>query len=133
MAVRGYLAVSGCPAIVVRIQGVATSVEVEALVDTGFNGFLRLPIVQAIPIGLLLDGTSFATYADGRSELNLTARVEILLGAESRKGTALLDFSGGEVLVGMAFLQEFRKSLVLHRSEVYLIDEPELDTALQFL
>jgi predicted aspartyl protease len=133
MTVRGYLAASGCPAILLRIQGATSSIEVEAVVDTGFNGFLRVPIVQAIPIGLLLDGTSFATYADGRSELNLTAKLEVMLGSESRKGTALLDFSGGEVLAGISFLQEFRKSLVLHRNEVLLIDEPQLDAALQSL
>jgi predicted aspartyl protease len=85
-----------------------------AIMDTGFTGFLHLPIVSAFPIGLILHSTIRIQLADGSVQTKLTCRGQIRFDGESREGIVIIEESQStEVLVGMDFLKHFRKQLTV--------------------
>lgn len=45
--------------------------KLSGIVDTGFNGFLKLPYVSAFPVGLILYGTETSTIANGDQTTDL--------------------------------------------------------------
>jgi predicted aspartyl protease len=143
----GYLDTNGHPRLTIRISGThptATAV-VEAMIDTGFTGFLMLPIAQALPLGLALYGTGNYTLADGSSVTNFLAEgtvtvltptvVPVLastltappaavppatpLKQESASGTVVL--GGDGALLGMEFLRTLDKLLLVGKV-VMLVD-----------
>jgi hypothetical protein len=72
----GYLDNNGHPRLTIRVSGThpTASAVVEAMIDTGFTGFLMLPIAEALPLGLALYGTGNYTLADGSSVSNFLAQ-----------------------------------------------------------
>lgn len=52
--------------VTIEVIGRRRSEELEAVVDTGFDGDVCLPIDIAIILGLELSGSEFVEYADGR-------------------------------------------------------------------
>ena len=88
--------------IVFRLQG-RPNLAIEFVVDTGFDGFLSLPMVAIVLLGLPFDQRVIANLADGRSERvdlfrativwegNDRAVTVLALGQRPLLGTALLD------------------------------------------
>lgn len=81
------------------------------MVDTGFSGFLLLPILNAFPIGLLLQGTMPITLADGSTQTKLTCLGSIHFDGAEEVGIVIIEWQNTDVLVGMEFLSRFRKEL----------------------
>lgn len=82
---------NGHPKVKLTVGGRKRSGDIDAVLDTGFDGYLSLPVSMAVQLGLELIGTDTVQYADGRTarELVFTDSVEALA------GTAL--FSGMKV------------------------------------
>ena len=80
----GYLDSEGHPRLRIRVSGTSPNafVDVDALIDTGFTGFLMLPIVQALPLGLVLTGTGYYTLANGETVTNFLAQGTIAIPPE---------------------------------------------------
>ena len=112
------------------IAGSKTRLEFEGLIDTGFTGFILLPIGLAIPLGLELDGLNTSITADGTKHQSPTATATVEFGSQSIEASVLLAYYGDEILLGMGFLEAFRQSLVIHRDQVLLVDYSDLDPAL---
>ncbi len=126
----GFFTKNGSPAIRIRISGpVGDRLEFEAVIDTGFTGFLSIPMVKAFPLGLPLFGTTAITFADGSSQTRLTGAARITVGSDSNVGTAILEWSSNEILIGMAFLRLFKKALFVSKDFVVLVDEDYLAKA----
>lgn len=53
--------------------------EFEAIIDTGFTGFIQLPLSHAISLSLPLEGTNTVTLADDSSVVMLTAMARATL------------------------------------------------------
>jgi predicted aspartyl protease len=147
----GYLDSNGHPRLTIRVSGThpTACADIEAMIDTGFTGFLMLPIAIALPLGLVLYGTGNYTLADGSQVTNFLAQgtvtvlaptiapVAILPGAppvpvsdltpESIAGTIVL--GGDGPLLGMEFIRNLDKMLMVGKT-VILIDNAVL-TALQ--
>ncbi len=87
--------------------------EIDGLVDTGFTGFVHLPIQFAFRLGLPLEGTTSSTLADGSTLNELTALGLASFGGDAKQGTIILSASANEVLVGMDFLRVFDLSLMI--------------------
>lgn len=95
--------------------------DVDALIDTGFTGFLTLPITQALSLGVVLIGIGDYTLADGSTVANFLVKGTVTIGSESAEGVVVL--SGDEVLIGMEFLRTLNKALLIQSTSVTLTDE----------
>ena len=76
--------------------------EVEAVIDTGFTGFVTLPPSLVTELGLVFMGTSEATLADG-SEVSFDA-YDVTVIWEGQPQDVLLDEADTTPLVGMLLL-----------------------------
>ena len=100
-------------------------IEYDVMIDTGFSGFIQIPIVQAIALQLPLQGTQTMVLANGAKVSAFTALVQTTLGGKTAVGVAVLTPSD-TFLVGMDFLRRFDRVLVVSRRFVGLIDEDSL-------
>ena len=129
----GSLDNSGRPNIQITVSGafLASAQRFVAMVDTGFTGFLSIPIMSALPLGLPLCGTTSVEFGDGNSSARFTALCSIDLGGEIEGGVAILEPSTTQIIVGMEFLRRFKKSVAMHRGVLVLLDELEIDKLLE--
>jgi predicted aspartyl protease len=138
----GYIDQRGHPRLTIRVEGTnpSASADVEAMIDTGFTGFLMLPLAVALPLGLALYGTGDYTLADGTPVTQFLAQGKVtvlapsqptLIGAvptslselETTEGMIVL--GGDGALVGMEFIRSLKKWLIVGRM-VALFDEPAI-------
>lgn len=61
----GVILDTGTPIIELKVRGSREELMVEGILDTGFNGFLCLPIALAVPLGLELIDVITSELADG--------------------------------------------------------------------
>ena len=127
MAIKiGYLDSAGHPYIKVKVFGFSVDFqqEFEAMIDTGFTGFLMLPITSAFPLALTLLGTTSYTLADGTTSPKLLAFGTVTVEDESVTGTIVLESnSNSGPLLGMDFLRKLDKALLVGKRGVALLDE----------
>jgi predicted aspartyl protease len=127
----GFFDKSGSPALKIKIKGpFGDGVEFDAVLDTGFTGFICMPLLRALPLGLLLYGTTQVELADGNKSMKITAKGMAKIGDEEKVGVVILEPTSNDVLLGMAFLRLFEKALFVTQKLVFLIDEsrtPEMD------
>lgn len=83
--------------------------EIDALIDTGFNGFLTLPpsLIAALDLKRLARGR--AILADGRDQLFDIYAVTVLWDGQAL--TVEADSADTDPLVGMGLLQGYRLSI----------------------
>src|SRR5208337_177788 len=114
MTVTGSFNNSGSPVIEIAVSGPVTNpTNLTAMVDTGFSGFLLLPILEAFPVGLILKGTIPITLADGSTQTKLTCLGEVHFDGESQVGLIIIEWQSTDILVGMDFLRKFQRMLVV--------------------
>lgn len=122
---------SGSPTIKFKLGGPLpnSEQEFEGIVDTGFTGFVSMPIVNAFPLGLLLAGTTSVTLADGKAAPLLTATGIVKIGDQSEVGVVLLQGGAADILLGMDFLGKFGRILFIHPNKglASLMDQKEVD------
>lgn len=68
----GYIDFALQPKCKITVKGTRKSVTIEAVIDTGFSGFLCIPVSIAIQIGLELFGQETVILADGSKKRQLT-------------------------------------------------------------
>ena len=105
MALEGYIDGAGTPRVKVEIVGYRGSVKVDAVLDTGFNGELCVPVPIAIQLGLELIGESLVTYADGRVEAELLFAGKAKVRDVEREVEITLT-RGDETILGTSLLRE---------------------------
>ncbi len=126
----GYLDKSGHPYIKIKVWGLSSAFagEFDAMIDTGFSGYLMIPLVQALPLALTLFGTTQYQLADGTMSPKLLAHGSIDHQGDVTSGLIALEANANcGPLVGMEFLRQSKKFLMLGRDSVVLVDEiPEV-------
>ena len=91
------------PVVVLAVQGPSGQAsEIEAIIDTGFTGFLTVTPALATELGLPLEGTSRATLADG-SEVTFDV-YDVAVLWDGRPRYVLADAADTTPLVGMRML-----------------------------
>jgi predicted aspartyl protease len=105
-----------------KVIGVRQSVELTAIVDTGFDGHVCLPIRHAVQLGLELIGEQWIELADGtrRNELVFAARVELFDQMHHIK--AMLTESE-DALIGTRLLNQYRVSIVFPGGRLTVLPE----------
>jgi predicted aspartyl protease len=129
----GYLAANGHPHVKIRVWGAgeALAKEFEAMIDTGFTGFLSIPLTAAFSLGLMLFGTTSVELADGTVGPRLLFFGTIALEDETASGTIVLESKSTGLIVGMEFLKKLNKALFVSKDGVWLVDEGALAASAQ--
>ena len=121
----GWYDDAGNPCIAFHIRGVAhdpPGVEYSGIIDTGFSGFVQVPLSAAFALRLPLEGTTSVMLADGSTQTTLTALGSVTLGGKSLVGVVHLSPSP-EILLGMDFLRRFEHALAVFSNSVFLFPE----------
>ncbi len=117
---------AGHPIIHIKVWGIHEQFaqEFDALLDTGFTGFLMLPLTAALPLGLTLISTTSYTLADGTSTTSLLALGTIDYEGQQIFGPISLESNVNckDVLVGMEFIKQGKLMLMLHAEGAILLD-----------
>lgn len=83
------------------------------LIDTGFTGFLSIPILQAFPIGLVLATTMPVLFGNGQTEDKLVCLGLARVDGKENPGLILIETKHQQVLLGMEFLKKFGFKLII--------------------
>ena len=130
LVASGSLDKIGNPCLKVRIAGVYSkgASEFDAIIDTGFSGFISMPLVQAFPLGLPLHGTTTVTLADGQDQVKLLAGAKVSVGNKTKEefGLVILEETSTDILIGMDFLRTFKLALFASQSAIGVLDEDAL-------
>lgn len=114
----------GNPTLKIKVWGVLTSsaIEIEVMLDTGFSGFLTLPLQTALPLGLILLSTAEYVLADNSKQLNLLCHGS--LGFDDENVSGLIAISPGDPLLGMEFLRKSRLRLSLDAAKnIFMLEK----------
>lgn len=91
------------PVVLLTLQGPSGQArEIEAIIDTGFTGFLTVPPALEAELGLALEDTSRATLADGSEVTFDVYDVAVVWDGQTRY--VLADAADTTPLVGMRLL-----------------------------
>ena len=99
------------PCVEIEVRGLGETKTLEVVVDTGHNGHLTLPQIDAFPLGLRLDGIEDTQLADGTSSKNLVCRGEVT--CDGKTVTTVIDiFPDGMLLMGNSLLRKLNKKVI---------------------
>ena len=129
----GYLDKIGHPSLKISVHGIHADLkeDFEAMIDTGFTGFLMMPIMSALPLGLTLMGTSNYTLADNSTSAKLLAIGTVTFNEEAVSGVIVLESNQCGLLLGMDFLRRAKKSLIVSINGVVLVDEDVVEQSVK--
>jgi clan AA aspartic protease len=85
-----------------EVLGAESSVHVEAVIDTGYNGFLTLPRTTIEELGLPFAGSARAALGDG-NEVTMDLFLASVQWDDEPRDVLVLETDGG-TLMGMALL-----------------------------
>jgi len=123
--ILGALDSSGSAILKIRVAGSNPAREYAAVIDTGFNAFVAMPIGAMIDLGLRSEGAARVVLGDGSTIDNLVARGAVSVGSRTEVCDILLDENSTDVLVGLSLLRAFKLALIITGTVVLLYDEQE--------
>lgn len=104
---------NGSPRAIIEVAGMATvKRKISALVDTGFNGFLTLPYVEAFPLGLILTGIQSTKLADGSTSHHFMCLGRVTLDGNEALVPIAIE-PDCEILIGTNLLKKLQKQMHL--------------------
>ncbi len=116
------------PVIEIELKGVTgITRKINALVDSGFNGYLIIPFVTAFPLGLVLAGVQANTLADGSTSSHFVCKGQVCV--DGRCIDTTIDIQPANiVLLGTKLLKELGKVFTLDSTigKVEISDSPSL-------
>ncbi len=123
---QGHFDEQGNVCLKLHLCGVAHAqpgVEFTGILDTGFTGFIQLPMQHAFSLKLPLEGTATYTLADGSSATCLTALAQTEFAGKTQTGLVTLAMGSKDILIGMGFLRQFELGVIIFAGNVYFLDE----------
>jgi len=110
---NGILNPNQSPKITIDLYGSLSKPQsFEVVIDTGFTGGISMPLIKALPLGLVLFSTATFTLADGSKENTFLclgmARVNGI-----QKSVIISLNKGNDILIGTEFLSSFNIKLEL--------------------
>ncbi len=107
------------PKILLTVVGARKSSSLEAILDTGFDGYLSLPINVAITLGIELTAIIPVEYADGRRSQELVFSVRVDFDGKQEMVPATLT-AGAEALAGTVLLARYELLINFPRQKITL-------------
>ena len=107
------------PKIKLAVSGARQTSLLEAILDTGFDGYLSLPISIAVTLGIELTTIIPVEYADGRRSQELVFSVKMDFDGKEVIVPATLT-SGAEALAGTALLAKYELLVNFPRKKITL-------------
>lgn len=101
------------------VSGVKRDSSLEAILDTGFDGYLSLPITIAVTLGIELAAIVPVEYADGRTSQELVFSVRVDFDGKEKTVPATLT-AGAEALAGTALLADYELKLNFTKQKINL-------------
>jgi predicted aspartyl protease len=127
MLLVGAFDEAGNATVRIRVSGELGAIDYTAIIDTGFSGFVALPLVDIVPLGFSTEPAAASVMlGNGTIIPNLVAQGNVTLGGQTETGAVLLDDTSNDVLVGMAFLRKFKLALIVTDTAVVLYDKEEI-------
>ena len=118
---KGYIDKYYQPKIKLKAKGLRRTIELEAVIDTGFDGELCLPLPIAIQLGLELGGNQYVEFADGTVKHELIfAGVVILEDTEMPIDISLTN--SDEALIGVGLLKNKKLEINFPEGIVWIND-----------
>ena len=122
--IQGFVNANYKPVVSLLLQGPSgPAQEVEAVIDTGFNGYLTLPPALVSELGLPFRFRNAATLANGSEEIFDVHGVTVLWGGWPRYVDA--DAVGPTPLIGMLLLADHDLSIRVRDGGVVAIRSAE--------
>jgi clan AA aspartic protease len=120
---NGFLDKKGHPRIRVGLRTPdRVSKTLDALIDTGFSGFLAIPEASADDLGLIPVGTVRYTVANGEVIGLILAFGTVTLENDSYAGSIVAG-NVRQPLLGVEFLRDSGKALLMDAENILLIDQ----------
>jgi predicted aspartyl protease len=107
------------PKIKLKVVGARKSSLLEAILDTGFDGYLSLPISIAVTLGIELTAIIPVEYADGRRSQELVFSVRADFDGKEKMVPATLT-AGAEALAGTSLLANYELRVNFPRQKIIL-------------
>jgi predicted aspartyl protease len=95
------------------VRGLYGVVEIEAIVDTGFNGMVFLPVTIALPLGLVLSDIALVELAEGGAHPRMIFSGWAQIGESPELPATVMVAFADEALIGMAFLNSLNARIEL--------------------
>ncbi len=105
------------PKIEIGVKGTnPAQAKIKAIIDSGFNGYLKIPYSVAFPLGLALVGIQSHTIADGSLKDHFVCTGEVCVDGKCIETS--IDIHPAEIiLIGTQLLKELKKTFVLDCSK----------------
>lgn len=103
--IKGYIDTIGRPMVDIVVMGSENKIPLSAIVDTGFDGDLCLPVEVAIRLGLKLVDMTFVELADGSIKKELVFVGKVKWCDEVKKVDVFLTQSD-DALIGTGLLND---------------------------
>jgi len=107
------------PKIKLTVVGARKSSLLEAILDTGFDGYLSLPINIAVTLGIELTAIIPVEYADGRRSQELVFSVKVDFDGKQESVPVTLT-AGAEALAGTALLAKYELRVNFPKRKIIL-------------
>ncbi len=101
---KTYFDESSHPVVEITVSGMEKTATLPALIDTGFDGYLSLPLSLALPLGLKLFYRTSVTLADGSIKEELLFKAKVKLGKKWQKASVFINW-GNVALLGTKLLE----------------------------
>ncbi len=108
--IQAYFDDLGNPKVKIAVGGSRMQVEVEALIDTGFNAYIILPSLIATRLGLELTSVTWVELADGSVIRNSVFSGHTTFGGQSQEVEIMMTDSD-EALIGTALLSNYKLTI----------------------
>ena len=118
------------PEITIEVLGIKDGKPVSVVVDTGFTGFLQIPLTIGIACNLRLWGVSWARLADGSRVKNLQCYGKIRFADREIFGVISLSETSDECLLGMQFLQQLSMDFtvsIINKKAIFVERRKEIE------
>lgn len=118
--IRGHLDDYHQPRVAITVRGARRDITLEAVIDTGFDGQLCLPVPLAIELGLELYGAQQTELADGSIKSGLVFLGRAGFVGRSSQEVEILLTESDDALLGVGFLMAWRLEIDFPQRIVHL-------------